>query len=440
MTCCKNDVKQCCSEMAVIAERIWDGTSEHTLKKSAVMVRGTAIEGVCSIDELSAGLEVLDFGADTTLLPGLIDAHVHYSRWMGPAFLAAGVTTIRDVGNDLEFILEQKLINESDFTAGPGIVCCGPILEGPESSWQNMAWSHATQEVLENSICKLAERKVDAIKLYGGLTDEMIAVGIKAAHRHDLPALCDFGMDEPRGVEGICAGADEIEHLTGCPAAWHASHESELDDLISLLREHGVTLMPTLIVWDRRGRLLDLAFVFDTRRKWVHPQYLDIWDNFPDRKMDAKRRFSFQEPLCQMKRFLVHAVKNDIKVGLGTDSPFPNLIPGCSVHDELAMYVDAGLTPVEALKCATSINADILGLKTSIGRIKPGFQADMFVVKGDPTREITDITRVEQVIRNGMILDRQALFNASRKFGESSIKDAITLDLLDYMRSNDPTK
>src|SRR5450830_159520 len=85
---------------ALAPDRMWDGLSEKPQTGQAVIVRDRTIETVCPVDRVPEAVEILRPGPNLTLLPGLIDAHVHYSPWMGPGFLAAGVTTVRDAGND----------------------------------------------------------------------------------------------------------------------------------------------------------------------------------------------------------------------------------------------------------------------------------------------------------------------------------------------------
>jgi imidazolonepropionase-like amidohydrolase len=418
---------------ALAPDRIWNGVSDKPEAGQAVIVDDQTIEAICPVGQVPDSIPILKSGPNRTLLPGLIDAHVHYSPWMGPAFLAAGVTTVRDTGNDLEWILEQKARNEQDITAGPTILCCGYALDGPVPYWKYIGRSHPDTETLRQTIRQQAQRKIWGIKFYDGLSPELMAAGVDEARRHNLPVICDLGTDEPRAIPAVRAGVKEIEHLSGCPAAWHESTLTERDQLIDCFLRSQVTLMPTLAVWDHLGRVLDVVFKYDSRRKWVHPQYLRIWDNYPSRSAVPDRRLRFQRPICHMKQFLNHAFQRRVAIGLGTDTPFPNVIPGFSVHDELAMYVDAGLSPIDALRVATSTNARILGLDSRLGQIKPGMQADMLLVSGNPFAQISDIGNVEFVVRKGLPLDLAELMKVSSKCHLHIVDDPITRDLYNYL-------
>ena len=121
-----------------------------------------------------------------TLLPGLIDAHVHYSSVMGPAFLSAGVTTVRDVGNDLDWIIKERLFNESNKDRGPTIICCGHLQDGPIKYWPNMGRANINASSVRSSVREHIEAGVNAIKLYDGLDAEMVSAGVDEAHKLSL--------------------------------------------------------------------------------------------------------------------------------------------------------------------------------------------------------------------------------------------------------------
>jgi hypothetical protein len=122
---------------AIIPEELWNGISENPAKDLAVIVNEKIIQDIIPVHMVPNDINTIKLPG-CTLLPGLIDAHVHYSSVMGPAFLLAGVTTIRDVGNDLHWILKERSFNESNNDSGPSIVCCGHLQDGPVKYWPNM--------------------------------------------------------------------------------------------------------------------------------------------------------------------------------------------------------------------------------------------------------------------------------------------------------------
>ena len=225
---------------------------------------------------------------------------------------------------------------------------------------------------------------------------------------------------------------DGIEHFSRCDVAWRDATEDEDDELIDILLRHDVALDPTLVVWDRLGRIMEHSFLHDRRREWVHPTHLRVWDYYESHFRPPAGRFRQQTALPHLKRFLGRAHERGVTISLGTDTPFPHLVPGFSVHDELAMYVDADIAPVDALRSATSVNARVLGIESTAGRIAPGMVADLVAVRGNPLERIDDVGNVAAVVHAGQALDRaQLLKRVQASFGQE-LDDSITLDLLDH--------
>jgi hypothetical protein len=413
------------SRYALIADRVWDGVSQAVLARHAIMVDGRIIRKVCTIDELPPDIERVSFPG-CTVLPGLIDAHVHYTASMGQSFLAAGVTTVRDVGNDLEWILRQRVINGADPAMGPSIVCCGYLLDGPNQIWSYMGRPHASAGALRSTIQHEIERGVDAIKLYAGLNMELLCAGLDESHRHGKYVLAHLGS--VTAEDAANAGLNEIEHLSGCGAAWKPSTLDELDALIDVLLAHKVVMTPTLVVWDRLGRVRDLSFYFDARRQWVHPCHLEIWHEWS--RTQSAGRLGYQAAMPHLKRCLARMHERGLTVALGTDTPFPHLFPGFSVHDELVMFVDAGIEPVDALRSATSVGARVLGLEAQVGRVAAGLQADLLVVSGDPLINIEAIANVVCTVRAGQRFLPADLLALVRQSHDRQPDDPITCDLL----------
>ncbi len=415
---------------ALIADRLWDGVSDGTKSGVAVVVKDRLIDAVLPVSEVPAGLEAVPL-PDCTLLPGLMDAHVHYSSVMGPAFLAAGVTTIRDVGNDLQWILGERDRHAGDLSAGPAILCCGHLHDGPRVYWPHMGRAHGGPKEIAASIRRHVEAGVDAIKLYAGLDPPMLKAAIDAAHESGKFVVAH--LHATSAEDAVRCGLDEFEHLAGCGVAWRAASQVEDDLMIDQLLESDVIIDPTLVVWDRLGRILDRPFHHDARRAWVHPRHLDIWQRYRSRFGPAEDRWRYQGAMVHLKRFLRRAHQRGVTVALGTDTPFPHLVPGMSAHDELAMYVDAGIPAVDALRSATSINARVLGIDDRTGSIRPGLRADLVAVRGNPLERIEDIGNVACTMREGRRFEPPGLLQTVEATFDEEPDGAVTRDLLDYV-------
>lgn len=416
----------------LVGDRVWDGVATHAVEGLALGIDGSQIEALIPVGEIPPDLPRVDLPG-CTLLPGLIDAHVHYSGVMGAAFLAAGVTTIRDVGNDLAWILDRRSQHAADPTLGPTIVCCGVLHDGPTAYWKAMGRPHTDADALRASIQLHVEAGVDQIKLYAGLDAGMVRAGVAEAHRLGKFVVAHLGST--RAEEAALSGLNEIEHFDQCAVAWRAASEAEDDDLIALFRNHQVIMDPTLVVWDRLGRILDRSFHHDERRQWVHPVHRDIWQRYLSRQGAPHRRWRFQAAIPHLKRFMARAHAQGVVTALGTDTPFPHLIPGFSVHDELAMYVDAGLRPVEALSAATLVNARVLGIGERVGRLAAGYVADVVAIEGNPLHRIDDISNVHSTIHAGQLFTPAELLPIVQRTFNQQPDDAITRDLLNYVNA-----
>lgn len=415
---------------ALAPDRLWDGVSDETREGVAVVVKGRLVDAVLPLGEVPDEMET-EALPGCTLLPGLMDAHVHYSSVMGPAFLAAGVTTIRDVGNELAWILGERDRHARDLAAGPAILCCGHLLDGPSVYWPQLGRAHGTPGEIADSVRRHAEAGVDQIKLYAGVEPPMLKAAVDAAH--DSGKFVVAHLQATTAEDAVRLGLDEFEHLAGCGVAWRPASEVEDDLMIDLLLERDAIIDPTLVVWDRLGRILDRPFHHDARRIWVHPRHLDIWQRYPGRFGPPEYRCRYQGAMAHLKRFLRRAHQRGVTVALGTDTPFPHLVPGMSVHDELAMYTDAGIPAVDALRSATSVNARVLGIDDRTGKVRPGLRADLVAVKGNPLERIEDIENVCCTVREGRRFEPSGLMEDHEAAFGREPDGAVTRDLLDYV-------
>lgn len=413
----------------LLPDRVWDGRSDAAVEGLAVMVKGNRISEVGPAELIPAGVKRVRLRG-CTLIPGLIDAHVHYLESAGPAFLAAGVTTVRDVGNDLDWILGQKARNAGASLHGPRILCCGRLLDGNEGIWQYVVKRHAYGTSLRASIRENIERGVDQIKLYASITPSLMKAGLKEAHAHGKFVLAH--LNNTSADYAAEAGLDEIEHFSRCDVAWRPASVQEDDALIEKFLKHGTVMDPTLVVWDRLGRAMEHTFQHDARMQWVHPELRDIWERFPYRHTEPANRLRYQALTPNLKRFYLRCHQRGVTIAAGTDTPFINLIPGFSLHDELAQAVDTGLRPVDALRAATSTNARVIGLSDEIGQIKAGMHADLVAVAGNPLERIDDLGCLKMVFKQGVEVVAEDLFKAASRAFKRPMKDPMFLDLRDY--------
>lgn len=414
---------------ALAPAALFDG--EQLREAHAVVVEGERVVGVSPVGALPEGMDVVHLDG-CTLLPGLIDCHTHISDWMLPAFLAAGVTAVRDTGNDPAWILDRRERTRCDPMAGPDILCCGPLLDGDSAFWPRIGRPHTDAAAIRRSVDEMAERGTDAVKLYVHLTTEQIGAAATQADRRGLPLLAHLGPSVDLAT-AVAAGVREVQHLTGCVhhvEGWRTNVDQVAASAASLAAA-GVVQCPTLVVWDRLCRLNDTAFRHDRRDKWVHPEVAAVWERFPHRTGEVTDRLDRQRSVNTMKRVLGALAGAGCTVVAGSDAPFPHLVPGFSLHDELSLMVDAGLDPAAALASATSVAADQLGLADS-GRIKPGSVADMVAVAGDPLEDIRVLSDVRLVLRRGRTVDFDALAATADEAFARPLDDPFSQLMIDF--------
>lgn len=368
------------------------------------------------------------------LLPGLIDSHVHASEWMLPGFLAAGVTTVRDTGNDLDHVLGLKAQCEQAPDAGPTLLVCGPLIDGPEAYWKRIGRPHLVGADIRATIDELAARGADAVKLYVNIDESLMAEAVIAAADNDLPLLAHLGLVD--AMTAVQLGVREIQHLSGC--VHHVTGRDEggtdpavVDAWATAFVAIDVVNCPTVVVWDRIARINEHAFRGDERSEWVHPEIRDAWEGFSHRTDPVELRLARQASVVTMKETINRLNKRGCAFITGSDAPWPFLVPGFSLHDELALLVDSGLSPHQALVAATSSAASALGIGDTVGRIAAGYDADILLVDGDPLTDIYLVGRVRRVMRQGSVIERSGLVATRDRLFASPATDPASLFITD---------
>lgn len=414
------------SSWAVVPDRVWDGHAGRSVEGPAVVIQDGVFAGLARPGELSCDLHVERLEG-CTALPGLIDAHAHVSGWMLPSFLAAGVTTVRDVGNDLDWVLRTREELRADAVVGPRLLCCGPLLDGPKVSWPRIGWRHRDSDDIAASVVTLAAAGVDAIKLYVNVTPEQMRVATRVAHEHGLPVVAHLGT---AGIEEAeRASVDQVEHLSGIrPTRTEVGGHPRDERTAAKIR----WLCPTIGVWDRLSRMHDPVFAADHRTTWVHGEILSAWQQFPHREFDTTEILERQAGVVAMKQAVAPLVRSGSRLVAGTDTPWPWLIPGFSLHDELMLLADAGVGPVHALRAATSQAAAALARGGEFGEIRPGARADLIAVRGDPTSDLRDLSQLRMLVQGGRRIDLTSLEMESTAVRQRPADDPVDRWIIEF--------
>ena len=393
---------------ACAATRVFDG--ERVFTDHAVLVDNGTVVAVMPRASLPESVPLL-VEPNVTILPGLIDTHVHFMRWQGPLFLANGVTTVRDTGNDLAWILARR--GEWQGNIWPRILCTGPLLDGDKPYHVHVSRSSADAAGAAAAVRETAAAGVDGIKLYVGLPVEWLPAMTEAGHAAGFKVSmhCSGGGVLAAGR----AGVDEFFHLDGLlgdiwpnhpigwlniwgrpefAATWDRQHEAA-----DAIRSLDMTATPTLAYWDSQWRTRTSGHSASDYMRGVPPEIV-TWQG--TQAIDTAASDEWRRALEAAQRFVGLLAERGVPLLAGSDAPCGALPPGMSLWRELALFTEAGLSPLQALRSATYSAATFLG-QARLGRLSPGCMADIVVVRGDPLTHIPASPDIALVIRQGVL-------------------------------------
>jgi imidazolonepropionase-like amidohydrolase len=419
---------------AFVHARIIDGLSAALGPHTAILVGDDGRIVAVGDDGLARPqtAEIIDCRG-RVVYPGLIDMHSHLREESLASIVRSGVTTVRDVGNDLDYVLGLRARTAAGALAGPRIHCAGPLLDGQRPMWPDMSVPVADPDEAAAAIAKLSVAGVDGIKLYMGITHELLAPIVTAAHDRGLPVTAHLGA--ATCLEAARAGIDSLEHA--CQALYPAvvppaeflpwdqrwtlgqsrywagyyrgwaqvqPDSAPVIDVLRELRDRDVALDPTLLV---NQRIVDWAVDRDSLRHLesaVDPAVSQGWVAKAEwfvADWSAQDVTTARDALQIVAAVVAQFAALGGTIVVGTDAPFSFLVPGASLHEELELLVSAGLSSGQVLHAATDAAARRLGWEADVGAIAPGRLADLVVCSGDPLRSISESAQIAAVYRGG---------------------------------------
>lgn len=399
------------------------------------------------------GARVVD-GRGKFLMPGLWDMHAHphlNSRFMFPLFalnlyIANGVTGLRDTFGPLEVQRQWLKAMDVGVIVGPRMFLSGPIVDGPKPAFAgSIAVGNETEA--RNAVAALKARGADFIKVYDLLPRDAYFAIADEAKKQGIP----FAGHVPARItasEASDAGQKSIEHL-GDVAVSCSTEQARLQQELTegLLNEdnskaiRALTVVetraletydhekalalakrfvknrtwqdPTLVALRVNAYIGDDAFRNDPRLRYIPQSLRDEWDPANGEYSSALNAEEIAEARRAFPVFLrlvgdLH--RAGVRFLTGTDAPaVPFCFPGFSIHDEMFLFVQAGMTPMEALQASTINPAVYLGIENEYGTIETGKMADMVLLDANPLDDIRNTTSVRAVVVRGVLLDRDAL-------------------------------
>jgi amidohydrolase family protein len=434
--------------------RIIDGTGASAKEDQALVIANGKIQsiGPAGSAQIPQGAPVMD-RSSYTVIPGLVGMHDHLyytdsaamqrvgGRLGEPGlfvmeipytaprlYLAAGVTTMRTTGSLEPYTdLKVKTRIDANLMPGPSIDATAPYLEGAPTIFAQMHELTGPEDA-KRMVDYWAAEGMTSFKAYMNITREELGVAIEAAHAHKMKLtghLCSVTWPE-----AVALGIDDFEHgpvfadtefVTDkkpdvCPqggsVAWAKQdvNGAPVQELIHNLVAHHVAVTSTLPVFEAGvpGRPKLQRRMLDAMSAESAQSYLTL-----------RASVSLDSPMTSLMRKEMDFELVFFKAGgllLGGPDPTGNggVLPGFGDQREIELLVEAGLTPLEAIQVGTQNGAVYLGQQDRIGTLAPGKQADLVLIKGDPSKNIDEIENVETVFKAGIGYDSKKLIDSVR--------------------------
>jgi imidazolonepropionase-like amidohydrolase len=437
--------------LAITHVTLIDATGRPAQPDMTVIVAGDRIAAVDRSEKVKVPKDarVID-GKGKFLIPGLWDMHVHgaadsRAAQSYPLYLANGVLGVREMFGPPDAHAWRAQHASSD-QPSPTVFLASPIVDGPKPAWRSSI-AAANEGQGREAVVRQKERGADFIKVYDLLPRNVYFAIAAEAHERGIP----FVGHVPFSVtveEASDAGQKSIEHLTGvapgCSAqeealfaeahsrldrfndqgedgfdrhrlreqvdarAFETYNESKAQSLFARFVKNGTWQCPTLTVLRSVSSMDDPQFLNDARLKYVPKSTGSAWGlAFKDLKAEdwAVRRSLFRGEMELVGR--MH--RAGVNILAGTDTMNPYSFAGFSLHDELALLVEAGLPPMAAIQAATSNAARFMGQLDRRGTIEAGKIADLVLLEKDPLADIHNTHSVQAIVLSGKLLARAAL-------------------------------
>ncbi len=423
-----------------------DGTGRPPLENAVIVIEGDRIKAVGRQGEITFPKDsrIINMKGKT-LLPGYIDGHCHLVDFMGELYLHLGITTCPDITqNEDEWTLAQRDGTAAGKIRGPRIWSTGIRLVGPPPSWARRVETGRlvrTPEEARAAVRKKKELGLDIVKFNEYTAPEAVRAGADEANKLGLPVTCHC-LDVFLAAESGFAG---VEHhwgalMTSIPDVkkrWEI-HEARMsgkidtadlptyyqaenfDKIIKAMVEKNVSWSPTIATWFRpispsgaRFKEEELSILNDPKASYLpgvlREQALGQYARYE--KFPPERLKQAQEGYKKIQDFMVRFVNAGGIIRAGSDPN--NGVPALGVLQEMVMFVESGLTPMQAIQAATINVAKSFRKDKDFGTVEAGKLADIVAVEGDPLKDIWAVHNIKMVMLGGKLVDTE--FHANYK-------------------------
>ncbi len=369
-------------------------------------------------------------GQGLYLIPGLVDAHVHYldAPVFGRLMIANGVLLVRDMGMPNDYILPLRDELNQGKTLGPEMIATGAILDGFPPLIPSISLGIKTPEEGRAAVRQQAEAGVDMIKVYSLLDRDVFLAIIDEAHKYGLKVVGHI-PDSIYLEDAVAAGLQSSEHFlgfekviakllgepvklifagSGSEAGYFQRlgevNPADLQGVYQRIRASGMTICPTVVTF----KILTNIDLFKSgtfpHSEYISQSVLDLWTSL------WAQQTNLPDFIWQNWVTMVAGLDNaGVPLMVGTDLMLPGIIPGYSVHEEMLIWQHAGIPAVDILRSATIVPAKFMGLGERLGSISEGKTASFVLIRANPLDDISNAQKIESVFLRGQYYSRNDL-------------------------------
>jgi imidazolonepropionase-like amidohydrolase len=415
-------------KLALVGATLVDGTGHAAVPDAVVVIDGGKIVSVSTAAQAKIPSDAtrLDLHGKT-LLPGLWDMHAHFEQveW-GPIYLAAGATTVRDCGNEFEFITAVRDAIRDGRGLGPRILAAG-VVDGDGPAALGVERVNSAEDA-KMWVDRYHDAGFNQMKIYSSMTAANVAAVAQEAHRLGM-TVTGHVPEGMNAYDAVNAGMDQINHIHYVldvempPLTDEAKKDRkkrmeavaaidvnspEARKAIEFLKDHGTVIDPTVALMEWFGTATSAHPIssFEPGAKRVAPELAQMFED-PTGPVPPN-----QETIDKVFQREIETIGALHRAGVPIVAGTDQAVPGFSLYRELELYVQAGFTPMEAIQSATLVPAKVMGLEKQLGTIEAGKAADIIVLGANPLDDIHNLRTVEQVITGGTLYQTAPLWES----------------------------